>query len=474
MPRAITGHLRIEERKGGRVWVAKYARAEGGTTRKVLGPAWVKDSGRKTERGATVWRVADGTKPDGYLSPREAQAELADLLSRERAKPISTRPRVAGRTFGDACRAYLTYAGTEQERPVADSTLRAYKGIVECHLIPAFGDETPLRRITGERINDHRAEQLKTGREAPNGKGSRSRPMTREPRSREAVRRDMLVLSGVLKLARKRGWIAYNPMPDVERIAATQASGDFNVLDPAQVEAVARAAEAAWTPVEPGARNRMRVTNVAAKRLTAQRRTAAATHAAMIRFAAYTGLRFGELRALRWRDIDFAQAIVHVRRNAPSSSAPGQVKAPKSGKVRSVPLSDPAARVVDAIHRERRPRLDDLVFQSHAGADTLIDAGKVRDTFYAALTAACLGHLREKPENPITFHDLRHTFGTIAVAGGAQLLQVQAWMGHSNIATTMRYLHHVPRHDDAQLLTRAFAVESGAVEDPAEQQPAVS
>lgn len=473
MARTITGHLRVEERKGARVWVAKHGRAEGGSTRKVLGPAWAKDSGRKTERGATVWRVADGPKPEGYLTPREAQAALEDILAQERSKPATPRPRVAARTFGDACRAYLTYVRSEQERPVADSTVRNYRGAIEVHLIPAFGDETPVRRITADRINDFRAEQLTRGRQAPHGKGSRGRPPTGAPRTREAVRRDMLVLGGVLKLARKRGWIAYDPMPDVERIAAPQPSGDFNVLDAAQVEAVARAAHDGWTPVGPGVRKRTRVTDAEATRLTGQRRATAATHAAVIRFAAYTGLRLGELRALRWRDVDFARAVVHVRRNAPATAAPGTVKAPKSGRVRSVPLSDPAARVVDAIHRERRPKPDDLVFPSPATGG-LLDAGDLRDTFYAALTAAGLGHLREKPENPITFHDLRHTFGTIAVAGGAQMLQVQAWMGHSNIATTMRYLHHVPRHDDAALLTRAFAVESGATDDAAEHQPALS
>jgi len=137
MARTIKGHLRVEERKGARVWVAKYSRAEGGATRKVLGPAWAKDSGRKTERGATVWRVADGPRPDGYLTPRQAQAALDEILARERAKPATPRPRVAGRTFGDACRAYLTYAHSEQERPVSDSTLRNYRGAIEVHLIPA-------------------------------------------------------------------------------------------------------------------------------------------------------------------------------------------------------------------------------------------------------------------------------------------------------------------------------------------------
>jgi len=54
-------------------------------------------------------------------------------------------------------------------------------------------------------------------------------------------------------------------------------------------------------------------------------------------------------------------------------------------------------------------------------------------------------------------HDLRHTFGTQCAAKGIDLRRIQAWMGHANIATTMRYLHYVPQHDDAARLTAAFA-----------------
>jgi hypothetical protein len=45
------------------------------------------------------------------------------------------------------------------------------------------------------------------------------------------------------------------------------------------------------------------------------------------------------------------------------------------------------------------------------------------------------------PLRPLRFHDLRHTFGSLAVDGGDSLVQVQAWMGHADIGTTMRYLH---------------------------------
>jgi integrase len=59
---------------------------------------------------------------------------------------------------------------------------------------------------------------------------------------------------------------------------------------------------------------------------------------------------------------------------------------------------------------------------------------------------------------PLRFHDLRHTFGTLAVRM-AEVPAVQAWMGHANIQTTMRYVHHRDRGDEARLLAKAFSVE---------------
>ena len=57
---------------------------------------------------------------------------------------------------------------------------------------------------------------------------------------------------------------------------------------------------------------------------------------------------------------------------------------------------------------------------------------------------------------PIRFHDLRHTFGTLAVQV-FPLSDVKAYMGHADIATTMIYVHHVPQLDAAEKLSRALA-----------------
>jgi integrase len=55
---------------------------------------------------------------------------------------------------------------------------------------------------------------------------------------------------------------------------------------------------------------------------------------------------------------------------------------------------------------------------------------------------------------PLRFHDLRHVFGSHAI-NKASILQVQTWMGHADVKTTMRYLHHRSHASDADLLDEA-------------------
>jgi integrase len=161
---------------------------------------------------------------------------------------------------------------------------------------------------------------------------------------------------------------------------------------------------------------------------------------AIFTVAGFTGLRLGELRALRWADVDFTKRLVHVRR----SFTHGAEGAPKSGKVRSVPLIDQAARALDGLSRRGYcTDSDDLVFVSDSGG--VVDDFGLRRRYYAALERAGLKRLR--------FHDLRHTFGTIAVQA-FPLSDVRAFMGHADIQTTMIYVHHVPQHDAADRLGR--------------------
>jgi integrase len=161
----------------------------------------------------------------------------------------------------------------------------------------------------------------------------------------------------------------------------------------------------------------------------------------------------GELRALRWADVDFAKHTVFVRQNRVRS----RLSKPKSGKVRSVPLIDQAAAALDALSRRKHfTETTDLVFATEVGG--YFDDGDLRQRFYGALKRAGLGHKRlEDP--PLRFHDLRHTFGTLAVQVWS-LVDVQSYMGHANITTTMIYAHHVPKRDAAAALSELISKES--------------
>ena len=146
--------------------------------------------------------------------------------------------------------------------------------------------------------------------------------------------------------------------------------------------------------------------------------------------AAFTGLRMGELIALRWRDVDFAGATIRVR----GSFAAGYLTTPKSGKVRAVPMApDVATALAQLGARENWIGDDDLVFAGEVGS--YLDGSALRRRYKQALGRAGL--------RPLRFHDLRHTFGTRMIAK-ADIRRVQEWMGHADIQTTMRYLHYTP------------------------------
>jgi integrase len=91
----------------------------------------------------------------------------------------------------------------------------------------------------------------------------------------------------------------------------------------------------------------------------------------------------------------------------------------------------------------------DFVFAHVYGGP--VDAGHLRERFHEAREQAGLKYLR--------FHDLRHTFGTLAVRV-FPLTDVKAYMGHADVQTTMLYVHHVPQHDAARKLSAALRAEA--------------
>ncbi|MCP9487036.1 MAG: site-specific integrase [Gaiellaceae bacterium MAG52_C11] len=149
-----------------------------------------------------------------------------------------------------------------------------------------------------------------------------------------------------------------------------------------------------------------------------------------------TGLRLGELRALRWRDVDRERRVIHVER----AYSRRELKRPKTeAGVRSVPLFgsvDEALRRLSAQAVERgRYAPDELIFATVRGAP-LHESNFNRRVWHPALERAGLGDAGYR------FHDLRHTCVSRLVAAGADVKLVQAIAGHSNpLITLKRYSH---------------------------------
>ena len=229
-----------------------------------------------------------------------------------------------------------------------------------------------------------------------------------------------------------------NPVRDTDK----RREPDRPPLDyysPEEIEALARALENGLHRVRPGSTPDLR----------REREGQNHEDAELVRVAAYTGLRLGELLALRWGDIDFAGGKIVVQR----AVSAGVETSTKSGKVRRVPLPDQAVGALNRLsRREDFTSPDDLVFCNVIGRR--LDRYSLRNRFDEARKAAAL--------RPLRFHDLRHTYGSLLARAGIDLVAIQAAMGHSALTTTSIYLHARPAHEQAQAFSAAFAVETPA------------
>jgi integrase len=365
------------------------------------GPSWYAKyrlpDGRQVQKKLGPAWTERGRPPAGYYTKRTAEAWLREVLDEARRGTLPGMVR-SGATFADAAAEWLRFIEEDRERK--PSTLRDYRSALNAHLLPAFGAE-PIEAIT--------AEAIEGWRRSLTGLSNRSKNKL------------LIQLHGIFRRAQMVWGLPVNPLARVEK-HPMRPSGDIQVFSPEEVWALVRAA-------------------------------ASEQDGTLYLTAAFTGLRMGELLALRWRDVDFAGATIRVR----ASWAGRSLTTPKSGRVRSVPMApDVASALAQVGRREFWVGDDDLVFAGEAG--TYLDGSALRRRYKAALERAALRSLR--------FHDLRHTFGTRMIAK-ADIRRVQEWMGHADIQTTMRYLHYAPHAEDARLVAAAFTIEASSAADPA-------
>jgi integrase len=427
-----TGHLQVKGQRGNRAFYALLRDAEGRHQRK-LGPAWVKDSGKRTPRGAVRWAARDGSKPEGYLTPAEAEEVLREMLATAPKRPRKrARPSTASMTLREACDHWLRWVKADNE--VKHSTLGDYRNVCD-RICRDLGASTPVAAITTERLEQW-IEGLAAERRLSAAEAKRRRAagvqirrladgthVQLTPASPRTKRKYLIGLSAIMKRAMKLGAIATNPVALVDRpgrLRKRKTLATTQFLRPVDVHALLRAAR------EPNEQD-----------------------AVMFMVSAFCGLRLGELLDLRWGAVNFAGSSIHVQ----SSFVRNVTDTPKSGAGRTVPMAPEVARAL-AEHSKAGPVKSDvgLVFAGREGRH--VDANALRQRFYEALERAELKRIR--------IHDLRHTFGTVCAAKGVPQTAIKEWMGHSDLATTEIYTAFYPQDSDAAKISAAFAEESSA------------
>ena len=351
------------------------------------------------ERGASVG-----------LSRAEAETELRRQIaerhpSDDRVVPSHVRLTVGG--VGSILLERQLVAGR------AASTRRALEVVLRCHLVPFFGERSlaSIERHDVDRLMAHLLAQGKA------------------PKTCQNVRGD---LAAICNYAVREGWLARSPVPGSITPQVAECD-DLRFLSVEQVHQLARLGPPAEDELDAIGRR---------KRIGS--RELARVEGDLYLVAALTGMRQGELLGLDFAQVDFEAQVIRVVRQW---HAHERVFGPTKGKrKRWVPMGRVVAEVIARRSLERDG--SGLVFADELGEP--LSRHRISGPRFAE---AC----RRAGVPIVTFHELRHTFGTQMARSGADVGRIQFWMGHQHLVTTERYMHYAPAADEAALIDAAFA-----------------
>ena len=174
-------------------------------------------------------------------------------------------------------------------------------------------------------------------------------------------------------------------------------------------------------------------------------------HRVMVETAIETGMRWGELIALRPRHIDFLRKTVTVeetilevsRKHSPTGERYVVKPYPKDNEPRTFGVDDDWLAKVALHIQSRDPGRDDLLFTTTTGTPISRNTFRTR-VWLPAVAASGIGF-------NVRMHDLRHAHASWLLGEGSDLKSVMDRMGHAQIQTTQKYLHARPDADRKNL-----------------------
>jgi integrase len=498
-----SGHLQVKPDRNGRsrsYW-AFWTDAEGKHGRR-LGPAHVKDSGRRTARGAIVWRAGDGSKPSAeHLVPKQA-AVLLDVILRD--APREVRESGGGHlTLAAAYEGML--ASKQRDEGLKRSTVSDYDCMAE-RVFRELGAESPVSAIAAatvlELFDDLRAERVigATRAEHARAAGKDIREISTTalyawPPGTHPV--EVATKQEAVRIAEERGWTWKHRRRGVYRVTPVGAQrprrirrGDAAGLRVQgwHVELVERKHRVLREPASTQTHRKYRdflnaifdwaiaqgtiddnpVKGVGRKSRRGEnsrilRRSDFYDHAELDRLLEaapgdferafwlcgfHAGLRLpGEALGLLWGAIDFRAEVLRPYGNWVRN---GYEDTTKTGLVAPVPMTPELKQLLGSL-KERVWAVadDDFVFTRDQLTALPADERALREAFRDAGKAAGL--------KAIPMYNSRHSFGTALAREGVDVRTIQTLMRHKRLATTEIYMAYSPRPDLHRTLVRALS-----------------
>lgn len=339
-------------------------------------------------RWVVYWHGDKGKgKSRRNFQTREAAEEFAASMEDDIRSGRYIDPAGLDRTFDEVASLWeSSLSGT-----IKGSTELRYKRELRVWVLPRWRG-VPLGRITTGALQTWVAD-LNRGVAPREGYGTQSKPLA--PKSIRSV--VAVVTRAVLQYAVDAGWMPSNPTKGV-RIPKAKVAVPRVYLTPAEIKAIA-------DQMDPD-------------------------NAAAVYLLAFTGIRVGEMMALRCGDVNFDSRTISITKTE-SFDASGQLTEtlPKGNRSRVVPVPE---KVLSELGRlvEGHDTGDYLVRAPRGGKQTVRNWRN--RVWTPALRAAGLDGIPG-----LVIHSLRHTFASLAIKSGADVKTLQAVLGHASAAETL-------------------------------------
>ena len=381
---------------------------------------WRTPDGRKLNR--RIGRIRAAGTADG-LTRAQAERAFRKLQEDEDANP--SRPRTSEVvTVSEAADSLRRAKSLEGARK---SYLENLESMQRVHIDPSFGS-MPVDAVSTTQVEGLITSLLRTGRSPKTGRNLIS------------------FLYSIFEHAIANGWCRDNPVRRAarpKRRRSGDASPDLQFLSVSELEAVLRAIpdEVVHRQPAPSRRGRRGPAPPPPPDVLGP------VLRVVILAAAMTGLRQSELLGLRWRDVDWGAQRIRVRNAFVRGEHSSEGKSDLS-TTRSVPMATRLARELDRWSTRTAYRSDDDLVFAHPQTGNPIDRSKLTRRFQDACRLAGV--------HVITFHNLRHTFGTRLAASGEPLRSIQEFLGHADAKTTQIYTHYAPSAHEVARVDAAF------------------